>query len=119
MVRRLLALAVASALLAACSVGPDYVRPDAPLPDHFVRAPADTTPAPANAGDAREFWHRLGDPVLDRIVDDTLASNHDLQAAVARFDRANALLRGARLDLLPTVTAHGEASREHLSHDQG
>ncbi|MGY3266331.1 multidrug efflux system outer membrane protein [Lysobacter sp. HA35] len=119
MVRRLLPLAVASALLAACSVGPNYVRPDSPMPDHFVRAVANDAPAPSNAGDAREFWHRLNDPVLDRIVDDTLAANYDLQAAVARFDRANALLRGARLDLLPTVTAHGEASRDHLSHDQG
>jgi NodT family efflux transporter outer membrane factor (OMF) lipoprotein len=115
---RPLSLALAAALLSGCAVGPDHVRPDVPLPDHFVRAPVEAA-APANATDAREFWHRLGDPVLGGLVDDTLSSNHDLQAAVANFDRAEALLRGARFDRLPTVTAEGDASRQRLSPDQG
>jgi NodT family efflux transporter outer membrane factor (OMF) lipoprotein len=117
-VTRALTLALTAALLTACSVGPDYVRPDAPVPDHFVRAQADAG-TPSTAADAREFWHRLGDPLLDRIVEDTLSSNHDLQAALANFDRANATLRGARFDLLPTITAQGDASRQRLSRDQG
>ncbi len=121
MVTRPLALALSTALLAACSVGPDYVRPDMPLPGQFVRAPdaaAAASDAPGVA-DTREFWRRLGDPVLDRIVDDVLASNRDLQAALANFDRANALLRGARYDLLPTITAQADASRQRFSRDEG
>ncbi|HZX80094.1 MAG TPA: efflux transporter outer membrane subunit, partial [Lysobacter sp.] len=115
---RALALALSTALLAACSVGPEYVRPDLPLPAHFVREPAGAG-TPAGAADAREFWRRLGDPALDRIVDDVLASNRDLQAGLASFDRANALLRGARYDLLPTITAQADASRQRPSRDQG
>jgi hypothetical protein len=31
---RALTLGIASALLAACAVGPDFVRPDMPVPAH-------------------------------------------------------------------------------------
>src|SRR5690606_15755532 len=101
--------------LAACTVGPDFVRPDARAPDAFVRAEAgpaaaaaDQAPAPLPA-DA-EFWHGFGDPQLTALVEDALAQNNDLKTALARYDQANALLRGARFDLFPTVTASGEAS---------
>lgn len=38
MVKNLLATSIASAVLAACTVGPDYVRPDLPQLDQFARA---------------------------------------------------------------------------------
>ena len=38
MVIRSLAPALAAALLAACAAGPDYVRPDLPVPARFARA---------------------------------------------------------------------------------
>lgn len=115
---RPLVLATLAVALAGCAVGPDFVRPDTSLPATFARAPANSA-APSNAADAREFWRRLGDATLDGIVDDTLAANHDLQAAVARLDRSRALLRGARYDLVPRVTARGDASRQQLSADEG
>src|SRR5699024_2847386 len=78
---RLALIAAAAALLAACAVGPDYVRPDAPLPARYARAaPADASTAPAP--DAA-FWKSFNDPVLDALVDDALSANHDLRIALA------------------------------------
>lgn len=51
-------------------------------------------------------------------MDEALHANHDLRIALTRIDRANALLRGTRLDALPTVTAQGEAADVRFSADQ-
>lgn len=135
MVIRTLTLGVAAALLAACAVGPDYVRPDVPTPEKFVRneAPAAASTDAATTGDAAsaahvetaptpepdaEFWTGFNDPLLTRLIDDALRSNHDLRIALANYDRANALLRGVRFDYLPTVTAEGTASDSRASADQ-
>jgi outer membrane protein, multidrug efflux system len=120
-----------SLALAACAVGPDFVKPTLPTPDHFARA----TPALANAGDKStgdgavgdssptpapdaEFWRDFNDPELTRLVEAALLANHDLRIAISRYDRANALLRNARLDRFPTVTASASAGDVRASADQ-
>ena len=123
MVTRLATTALAAALLAACSVGPDFVRPDLPANDTFARADAQvaahlatTDTLPDAAGGA--FWQGFGDAQLTALVEDALAANHDLRIALARYDRANALLRGAKFDYIPTITASAEASESRASADQ-
>ncbi|MBS0217397.1 MAG: efflux transporter outer membrane subunit [Proteobacteria bacterium] len=122
MVMRPLVVAIASTLLAACAVGPNHVYPNmAGVPDRFVQAeaPADGVAAghATSAADS-EFWRGFNDPLLTRLVDDALSANHDLRIALANLDRANALLRGARFDQLPTITAQGQASDNRASADQ-
>lgn len=103
-------------LLAGCATGPDYHRPDVAAPDHFLRAGADIAPLPEAADGA--FWRRFDDPTLSALVTDALAANHDLRAAVARYDAANALLRENGFDRFPTVRADGAAVQQRLSTDQ-
>jgi len=125
----MLVLAIAAALT-GCVVGPDHVRPEVPVPGNFAgtRDAAMESPAasasPA-AGDVvlaptvdPQFWHELGDPLLARLVDAALESNHDLRIALANYDRANALLRGQRFDRYPTVTAGGSAASLRASADE-
>ncbi|PBJ84139.1 RND transporter [Lysobacteraceae bacterium NML93-0399] len=111
---------LAAALLAACAVGPDHVRPTVAVPETFTDvAPPDATvasAAPAAADGA--FWQAFGDPQLSTLIDDTLAANHDLRIALARYDRANALLRGARFDQLPTIDASARGASNRASADQ-
>ena len=135
MVTRTVMTALATALLAACTVGPDYVRPTLPTPEHFARAetaaaiadgPVADADAAVTAADGAtvapeadgEFWQGFNDPLLTRLVDDALSANHDLRIALSRYDRANALLRGAKFDRLPTVTANANASDGRASADQ-
>src|SRR5690606_29091479 len=102
--------------LAACSVGPDYVRPQLPTPEAFGAMGADSK-APAVVADDR-FWRDFGDPLLAQLVEDALAANHDLRIAFAGRARAHALLRGARRDALPTVTANAEGAASRPSSTQ-
>ena len=110
---KLPAVAALSVALAACTVGPDHVRPTLPTPVQFAHVDVSTGAAMPEA-DA-EFWRGFDDPLLTRLVDETLVANHDLRIALARYDRANALLRGARFDQLPTITASAEASDARAS----
>jgi NodT family efflux transporter outer membrane factor (OMF) lipoprotein len=116
-VSRIAVTVLAAALLAACAAGPDYVRPDAPVASTFARAPA-TDGGTANVVGDAPFWDAFGDPLLSSLVGDALHANHDLRIALARRDRADALLRGARLDRWPTVTAQANASDGRSSADQ-
>src|SRR3546814_18019030 len=70
----------------ACAVGPDYVRPDMPVPQRF--AGVDGTASTAMPAADAEFWHRFDDPLLDRLVDDALLANHHLRIALARSESA-------------------------------
>ena len=121
---RALSLALVTAMMTACAVGPDYVRPEVPVPGRFARDAAVTdgdvaaaevvaTPDP----DA-EFWAGFDDPVLTRLVEAALLANHDLRVALARYDGANALSREAGFDRYPTVTATASASDQRSSADQ-
>jgi NodT family efflux transporter outer membrane factor (OMF) lipoprotein len=122
----ILRVAALTLALSACTVGPDYVRPTLPTPARFARSEQPAVASPdseavatiatpeADAG----FWLGFNDPLLTRLVDDALSTNHDLRIALSRYDRANALLRGAKFDRLPTVTASATASDGRASADQ-
>lgn len=123
----MLMLAMA-AVLTGCAVGPDYVRPELPVPASFsgpqggasgaATGPDSTTDVVLAPAVDPEFWRELGDPMLSQLVDAALESNHDLRIALANYDRANALLRGARFDRYPTVTAGGSAANVRASADE-
>ncbi len=118
MVMRLVTTVLASALLAACAVGPDHVRPSTAVPATFSGTPTQVTAADAVQPFDDAFLDGFGDPQLAYLVHDALRANHDLRIALSRYDRANALLRGARFDALPTITAQGEAADVRSSASQ-
>lgn len=57
---------------------------------------------------ADPWWRAFGDPRLDRLVDDVLARNRDLDVAALRLQRARLQVGLARNDRLPS--AEGAAS---------
>ncbi|MEO7432051.1 MAG: TolC family protein [Dokdonella sp.] len=118
---KLPALVALSAAIAACTVGPDYVRPVSPTPTKFARSETSVNGVAADALPIRsdaEFWRGFDDPQLTRLVDESLRANHDLRIALATYDRANALLRGAKFDQWPVITASADASDGRASADQ-
>src|SRR5258706_486140 len=87
----ILALAFATMLLAGCTVGPDYKRPDLDLPKEYGIAQA-SVPAP------ERWWGVFNDPVLDGLVDEALARRADVTERT-RVTRAKAFeLQKMRLD---------------------
>lgn len=94
------------------TMAPDYVRPDAPIPDAF---PA-VTPTDADAPPAAPMpWQEyVADARLRTVVEQALANNRDLRAAALNIERARALYRIQRSALLPSVNATGSAVRQRI-----
>jgi len=99
-------------LVSSCTLGPDYVRPAVDLPNDLGVAQA-TVPAP------ERWWSLFGDPVLDRLVDESLAANRDLLAAAERIEQARAQLRITRASESPDAGIEAERSRTHASQKAG
>jgi len=107
------ALALA-ALLAGCAVGPRYEQPVTALPSGWKEqktAEGWLPAAPADALDRGEWWKLFGDPTLDELASRVQVSNQNIAAAVANFANAEALVRGQRAALFPSVSLSGSGKR--------
>ena len=103
--RRPLPLIAVSMLLAGCSVGPDYQRPDTPTPAAWNETNS------AQGIIAQDWWKQFHQPQLDHLMDLALAGNFDLAAAAARVRQADAQLDIASSSLFPTISLGAGANR--------
>jgi multidrug efflux system outer membrane protein len=99
------------AALGGCVQGPDYERPAVAVPDDFRFQDATAS----FAADRGVWWQAFGDPTLDALVGEALASNRDLRIASARVDEAAAIVAGTRAQGLPMVGYGAQASRQRTS----
>src|SRR5690242_20579307 len=100
-------------VLTACTVGPEYVRPTAPVPASYKWETGWREARPADAIERGAWWSVFGDPVLDVLLRQIDISNQNLAAAEAAFRTAAAAVAEARAAFFPTaqVTASAERSR--------
>lgn len=109
---RLGAALTAALLLSGCAVGPDYLRPSYWFPEqHKEAVPEAKAEAPINP----QWWTLFGDADLNNLEQQALDANQDLQAAVARLERAEAVAREAGADYLPTATLGVNSARNQIS----
>jgi NodT family efflux transporter outer membrane factor (OMF) lipoprotein len=112
-VPRLVALACA-ALLAGCTLGPDYKGPPEMASQSanagFVRAQANTT----TAAPVALWWAALNDPVLDGLVQRSLQANPNLGAARARLQQSRAALDLEQANARPSGGASALAAHARL-----
>ncbi len=112
--------AAVAALLAGCTVGPDFHRPDATPPSTWAGAPASAASGVAShtvpaAYDGRLWWSVFKDPVLDGLVDEAVRQNLDLQTAALRIEEARAQLGSAKAAGEPSISGNGIAGRQRMS----
>lgn len=98
-------------LLSGCAVGPDYQAPDLQTPERFSES---SGVAAFSAADEARFWGGFDDPMLADLIQDVLNDNQDLQVALARYQRANALLGGRKSEQRPTIGVSASATSQHL-----
>ncbi|ANF27135.1 efflux transporter outer membrane subunit [Stutzerimonas stutzeri] len=108
---RPLAIVVMTFSLGACTLGPDYQRPELPMAAEFKRAEGWKVANPADVLERGSWWRLYGDAKLDALVERLNASNQNLAAAEAQYRQARALVRGARSQLFPTVGGSAGATR--------
>jgi NodT family efflux transporter outer membrane factor (OMF) lipoprotein len=98
------------AVVAACSVGPAYQRPNIASPAQWHDAPAEA--ATVSVWPEAQWWHGFGSPRLDELIAEAERSNDDLAGAVARVQEADAQVRIAGAPLFPTIDVGATATRE-------
>lgn len=104
-----------TSLSTGCAIGPDYRRPDLPLPERFQGQTAAKHQAIKGSADLATWWSGFGDPQLTRYVALALAENLDLAQASARVMQAHAGLGAASAALLPSGIVAGQAARAYQS----
>jgi len=110
------ALLLCASVLAGCAVGPDYRRPDMPLPNHYIGqvADIDRSRVPSDT-ELATWWQGFDDPLLTHFVQQALEQNLDLAQASARVLQARAGLGAANAALLPSGAINGSAARAQQS----
>lgn len=102
--------------LSACTVGPDFRRPEPLAATHFVSAgPVNARSAPTGAEDPARWWTGFDDPLLDRIIARVLAGNLDLAVAAARLEQARAGLAVRTAIQRPSGQLGAEAATGRVS----
>ncbi len=112
-----------ASLLAACAVGPDFVRPAAPAVDRYTADPLPAqTALAASAGGASqrflsgedipgEWWILFKSPALDALIREALKENPTLAAAEAALRQARELRKAGEGAFFPLVQAGFTPSR--------
>jgi len=125
--RSLLLISSAAAVLAGCALGPNFERPAPPnLTQYTVTPlPAETESADTIAGDAQRFlqdadvpgrwWLLFGSPALDRLEQEALRSNPDIETAQANLRQAHENYLAQQGQIFPQLNASATIAREQTS----
>jgi len=94
-------------LFTACSVGPDYVTPSAPIPVANYKELGNWKQAQPKDDMIRgKWWEMYHDPQLNALEEKVNISNQNVLQAEAQFREAAAAVKVARAAFFPTVTAN-------------
>ncbi|WP_213805563.1 efflux transporter outer membrane subunit [Granulicella sp. dw_53] len=123
--RRLLLASLASAcvLAAGCKVGPQYVRPAAPLapefkelgPDAFKATDGWKAAQPSDQQLKGTWWEVFSDPQLNSLEAEIDSANQTLKQADANFQAARAQIRFYRANQAPTIGTAPSIASERFS----
>lgn len=109
-------LLIASLALGACSLGPDFTRPDRPAPGEWsLQAAAGNPSHLAAAPLAAQWWTLFDDAQLNALLQRVQRANLDLRSAAARLQQSRAIRRSLGGDALPSVDASGNYQRQRTT----
>lgn len=112
-----LCIALTAILLGACTIWPDFLKPEMPVPATFKES-GDTSnigpwknAEPADGLPSGKWWEVFGDTELNQLVEQVEISNQNIRVSEAQFRQAQALTRQYRSEYFPTITANASANR--------
>ncbi|WP_205340141.1 efflux transporter outer membrane subunit [Denitrificimonas caeni] len=105
------AFSIAAMLLSGCVLGPNYQRPETPLPLEFRHTPGWKVAQPADLQASVAWWSLYQDAPLLDLLKQLESSNQNLRAAEAAWREARALVGGSRSGLYPKATGQVGTSR--------
>ena len=102
-----LLLAVGLSGLGGCTLGPDFKRADAGVPENFLPGTLAGTGAPLRPS----WWEDFHDPLLTALVLEAQEGSLSVRQAVQRVAQSRAARMEARAEFLPDATGTGELAR--------
>lgn len=112
--KKIIGLCCATLLLSSCHIYKSYDRPESIDASGIYRDPAavnDTLAANDTTNMGNLSWKEIfRDPKLQALIEEGLANNVDMQAAVLRVKESKALLNSARLSYLPSLALAPQGS---------
>lgn len=112
--RSIVLLPIIVSTLTACTVGPNYKRPNISLPEQYLGTPSNSS-NDNNKADIAVWWQSFNDPQLTRYVTLALKQNLDLTQAYTRVTQAQAGLSAANASLQPIGTVGAQAAKVYQS----
>jgi NodT family efflux transporter outer membrane factor (OMF) lipoprotein len=98
-------------VISGCSVGPDYKRPDAPVPSSFKELKGWRQALPRDQEIRTKWWEAFGDSILNSLAEQVNVSNQSIALAESQYRQAQALVQLARANYFPTVSAGAAYTR--------
>lgn len=104
--RPLKIVAIVACFATGCAVGPDFQKPEIPVPVEWSN-----TARLSASHSAVEWWKNFEDPVLESLLDRAITANFDMAIAVSRVRQARALVSTSQAPLFPWLSASGSFQR--------
>lgn len=105
---------VSAFLLTACTAGPDYVRPDAPVPPAYKELKGWKKAVPADDADRGAWWTVFNDSKLSSYASQVELNNQNVAAAEAAYMQTLAVIKEAQAGLFPAVDANYQVTGSHF-----
>jgi multidrug efflux system outer membrane protein len=102
----------------AVDLSPTYTPPQYVVPASWHGASPFVEAKPADSELRPDWWKLYDDPVLNRLIEQALAANPDLQAAAERFVQARYVMMKARSQYLPQFGLEAGASHNRQSFER-
>ncbi len=94
----------------SCTVGPKYKRPYTKIPETYknnIQA--------GSLEDLNTWWHLFQDKYLERLIQQAIRNNYDLQIACEKINEARAVYGIKAANLAPEIDVIGRVNRSHVS----
>jgi NodT family efflux transporter outer membrane factor (OMF) lipoprotein len=102
----------------AVNLAPKYEPPQYVVPDSWHGSSPFVEAKPADGELRPDWWKLFDDPVLDKLIEQGMAANPDLQAAAERFVQARDIMMAARSQYFPRIGLEMGASHNRQSFDR-
>ena len=102
----------------AVDLSPTYTPPQYVVPASWHGSSPFVEAKPADSELRPDWWKLYDDPVLNRLVEQAMAVNPDLQAAAERFVQARNMMMKARSQYLPQIGLGLGGSNNRISNEK-
>ena len=93
--------------ISGCSLfGPNYVQPDVKSEANWSSGTSNTNESSTVMADTA-WWKQFNDPVLNRMIEQALNNNNNIQIGIGNILQASAQLEKAHMAWVPTIDLGG------------